>query len=603
MFPLNSRPHRTWRAPKVLVAAGCLTLLVAPATTGSAFAAGPEHAATSRQALPRQLAQGVREVRRADRRLVVSARALIRCEHANVWQPAPCAPLRRVVQADGARLAAAQSFMASAAARVPASHRGAKMSASLRARAPRISAVGNTITWKPVAGATHYLMQRKTTGQAVQVSVVAATSVVPAPQPGATVEYRVRSATPLSNWSRVVGIQYPYPAPPPHAAQPDPEAAPVLTVSGDTLTWKEVAGVTSYVLVRKPAGLPAEYSAVSGMSTTPVASPGLTVKYSVRTAVEGSAWATEVSIAYPAPPPVEEPIAVEPAPTSKAIIGLVGGSGWGPAIAKKVIAAGFVSERLEAGSPWTTLKESYENGFRNDQVIVGNTPDETKLSAVEITPWVAKTLEQVKEAASYNYTLLEVGNEMYAKGGQAEPVRYAEMYMALTQAVERAGIHGVTLIFDSFGDYKTASGEESLLAAGRGWLGDALKAEPALKTLVPAFSSHPYCLPGVKYDGHDWGIEGLEAQRADAVTLGFAHPDYYATEYGEEDQSPGAANPQQQAEHIKWAYEELLSQPYVKGIWYYQLHDDGTGHWGLVSGSYEPRPALAVVEGFLHQSL
>jgi hypothetical protein len=301
---------------------------------------------------------------------------------------------------------------------------------------------------------------------------------------------------------------------------------------------------------------------------------------------------------------LEPPLAKEPKSPpkkeNKAIIGLVGGSGWGPVLAKKVIAAGFVSERLEAGSPWTTLKESYENGFRNDQVIVGNTPDETKLSEINIASWVATALGEVKEADSYGYTLLEVGNEMYSKGGQAEPVKYAKMYTALSEAVEHAGIDGVTLIFDSFGDYKTTSGEESNLAGGRGWLGDALKAEPVLKGLVGAFSSHPYGVPGVKYYGHDWGIEGLESQRAAAVSLGFAHTDYYATEYGEEDHLPqNEADAALQAERIKWAYNEMLTQPYIKGIWYYQLHDDGTGKWGLVSAPWKPRPAMAVLAGFL----
>jgi hypothetical protein len=303
------------------------------------------------------------------------------------------------------------------------------------------------------------------------------------------------------------------------------------------------------------------------------------------------------------PPPVQEEL--QPRLPGSVILGLVGASGWGPAIAQKVIAAGFKSERFEADNEWMPDEDkvSYENGFRNDQVTVGNTPDETKLSAINTASWTAKALEEVKEAVSYNYTLLEVGNEMYLKGGQAEPVKYAEMYMALANAVDAAGIKGVTLIFDSFGDYRKASGEMSEESNGGGWLGDALKAQPALKERVNALSAHPYGIPGIKYDGHDWAIEGLEQEHAYAVALGFEHTDYYATEYGEEDQPPqAAANAQLQAERIKWAYTELLSQPYVKGIWYYQLHDDSTGHWGLVSGSWEPRSALGVMEGFLHSS-
>ena len=41
----------------------------------------------------------------------------------------------------------------------------------------------------------------------------------------------------------------------------------------------------------KVPGQPETFTAVSGTSTTPPAVPGKTVTYSVRTAVDGSAWA------------------------------------------------------------------------------------------------------------------------------------------------------------------------------------------------------------------------------------------------------------------------------------------------------------------------
>jgi hypothetical protein len=345
----------------------------------------------------------------------------------------------------------------------------------------------------------------------------------------------------------------------------------------------------------------------SGSAGGSTGSPEGSTGSSGSTSSSGSTEGTPSDPATPveeATPPAQEEL--QPRSPGSVTLGLVGASGWGPAIAAKAIAAGFKSERFEADNEWMPEEDkvSYENGFRNDQVIVGNTPDATKLSAIDTSSWVAKALEETKEAVAYNYTLIEVGNEMYLKGGQSEPVKYAEMYMALASAIHTAGIKGVTLIFDSFGDYRKTSGEMSEASRGGGWLGDALKAQPALKQQVSAFSAHPYGIPGVKYEGHDWAIEGLEQEHAYAVALGFEHTDYYATEYGEEEQPPqAAADAQVQAERIKWAYTELLSQPYVKGIWYYQLHDDSTGHWGLVSGSWEPRPALGVLEGFLHGAL
>jgi hypothetical protein len=75
--------------------------------------------------------------------------------------------------------------------------------------------------------------------------------------------------------------------------------APRLTVSGQTLTWTLVNRIDTYVLVRKVPGQADQYSVVSGTSITPPPVPGATVGYSVRTAVDGSAWASEQAITYP----------------------------------------------------------------------------------------------------------------------------------------------------------------------------------------------------------------------------------------------------------------------------------------------------------------
>jgi hypothetical protein len=84
-------------------------------------------------------------------------------------------------------------------------------------------------------------------------------------------------------------------------------AAPTLTVSGQTLSWEPVSGVSSFVLARKVPNQPDEYSTIGGTTITPSSVPGTTVHYSIRTNVSNSAWAKEVSIAYPAAvtPPTE----------------------------------------------------------------------------------------------------------------------------------------------------------------------------------------------------------------------------------------------------------------------------------------------------------
>jgi hypothetical protein len=76
------------------------------------------------------------------------------------------------------------------------------------------------------------------------------------------------------------------------------QVAPTIAVAGATLSWKRVADVGAYVLVRKVAGRSDLYSVVNGTSTTPAAIAGKTVTYGLRTAVVGSAWAREVQVRY-----------------------------------------------------------------------------------------------------------------------------------------------------------------------------------------------------------------------------------------------------------------------------------------------------------------
>src|SRR4051794_10292328 len=83
-------------------------------------------------------------------------------------------------------------------------------------------------------------------------------------------------------------------------ARADTLTAPVIAVSGQTLSWNAIAGVSSYVYVRKVTGQADQYAVVNGTSVTPPVVPGQTVRYGVRTNVTGSAWAREVSITYPA---------------------------------------------------------------------------------------------------------------------------------------------------------------------------------------------------------------------------------------------------------------------------------------------------------------
>jgi hypothetical protein len=579
---------------------------LAAVTAAAAGRTGAQGAGGSARVRPAgQLTRSWIASQNADRQLVVRVRARRACQaHSH-----RCSEAQGRLQRAGERLILDQRGFARAVSRTEGRAAAASARRVRRMRSPKLRSTGHTLRWSQVAGVRSYLLARHVPGQAVQYMLTGRRTMTPPPMPGAAVGYRVRTAVDGSSWSQEVTLSYPGPTAPLGSEAPlgstapprlpDTQAAPVLSAAGDELSWTPVAGVGAYILRTVVPGAE-QFTALARTSTTPPVRPGQTVSYSVRTAVVGSAWSASVTITYPsAPPPGETP--VSPPEHSPPILGIVGGSGWGPQVAAEAIRSGFTSERLEADGPYVSDATSFNNGFRNDQVIVGNTPDGERLASVEITSWVNTALAQVREADSYGYTLLEVGNEMYLKGGRAEPVKYAEMYVALSRAMEGAGVTGVTLIFDSFGDYELPGGEESTIATGRGWLGDALKAEPGLKQRISAFSSHPYGVPGVKYTHGDWAIEGLEAQHAETVALGFPHTSFYATEYGEKDND--SSSPQMQAEHIRWAYLKMLALPWVRGIWYYQLHDDSTGGWGLVSGSFEPRPALAVLEGLIREGL
>jgi hypothetical protein len=302
------------------------------------------------------------------------------------------------------------------------------------------------------------------------------------------------------------------------------------------------------------------------------------------------------------------------ATTPSVIIGVNDGTGWGEPDSLKFREFGFASERLNANPGHTTIAESVSLGWKNDIVIVGNTNDEEELSKVNITKWTEETLAQVKEQAAHGVTLMEVGNEMFLKGPrcggcyqQKEPVRYAEMFISLSKAVETAGISGVKLLFDSYGDYEESEGGPwSQVCCGGGWLATAAAAKPELLKRVAGFTMHPYGEVGENKE-NDWGPVALKVEHEQAVSLGFEHTDYYATEFGVQlnaEGPTGSTSLANQAEKIKAVLTELIGYGYVKGIWYYQTHDDGTGKWGLIepqeSGSspFVTRPALETLANF-----
>jgi hypothetical protein len=284
---------------------------------------------------------------RADHTLVADAKSLNRCLHSRRSAHHGCRAGRQALQRAGSRLAAAERRLA----RLGGGRAGAHSTRLDFRNAPHLTVTGQTLEWNRVAGMNTYVFVRKVPNQPSQYSVVSGTSITPPPVPGQTVRYSVRTSASQSLWAPEVSITYPPVSGPTPAPAPDHQSAPQMSVAGNTISWNQVGGVNTYVFVTKVPGQTDRYSEVSGTSTTPPTVPGATAHYSVRTAVEGSAWAAEVAISYPAtstptvvtPPPVTPTPVETPATSLKMTVGLdIGGWAWASAINDEAGAVRYV---------------------------------------------------------------------------------------------------------------------------------------------------------------------------------------------------------------------------------------------------------------------
>jgi hypothetical protein len=401
-------------------------------------------------------------------------------------------------------------------------------------------------------------------------------------------------------------------------ASPTPALSltPALSVSGQTVQWNAVDGESYYVvaisnLPRGASGRTTQYLTLPRKSNepqtyTPTLQPGQTVYVGVR-ADNNNTWSTEEAavsapIEKPPPeePPTEEPPPEEnPLPTGK-IIGTNVGAGWGEAAARTILSGRITWNRVEIGTSTNTLPTSLHYGFKV-LAIVGNVGDGSLLSQFEPAQWGRGVVSQIQ--ANPGMAIAEAGNEMYYKGGVANPVQYGKMYLAAVNAMKAAGIH-VPLLFNMWGDYPLGSwsspGGWSQDVGGGGWLHDAVAGVPGLASAILAngVSTHPYGALG-ESQADEEGVGAVAVQEAVAKRVLGAIPPFYVTEFGyalNKCGSPdGACSQSEQASKARSAYEALLADPHVMGIWWYQSHDDGTGAWGYMNNDGTTRPLFTVL--------
>jgi hypothetical protein len=290
------------------------------------------------------------------------------------------------------------------------------------------------------------------------------------------------------------------------------------------------------------------------------------------------------------------------------IIGTNDGAGWGTAAANTILSGQITWNRVEIGWSTNSLASSLSDGFHT-LAIVGNIGEETPISSVEPVAWASTVVSEL--GSNPGIAIAEAGNEMYLKGGVADPAQYGRMYLA---AVHAEMLHRiwVPLLFNMAGDVPTGTWSSpngwSQDAHGGGWLRDAVNSSPGLSGAIQrnGVTVHPY--GGLEENQEDlYGVKAVAAQeRVEKEVLGF-YPRIYITEFGfalDKCGTPeGACSEAEQASKMTAAYKAFEADPHVDGIWWYQSHDDSSGQWGYMNNDGSTRPAfqalsaLAVEQG------
>ncbi|MCW3068458.1 MAG: hypothetical protein JWL67_1083 [Solirubrobacterales bacterium] len=299
-----------------------------------------------------------------------------------------------------------------------------------------------------------------------------------------------------------------------------------------------------------------------------------------------------------APPAGAPASGAEAAVSRGAIIGTNDGAGWGEGPARTIIAGHITWNRVELGAQSNGLAESLHDGFKV-LAIAGNTNDSTPLSQTDPKRWGEEVVSELR--ANPGISIAEAGNEVYLKGGVANPVQYGRMYLAAVRDMATAGIH-TPLLFNMTGDYPRGTwaspGSWSEDSKHGGWLRDAVNGVPGLAAAIRAngIAIHPYGALG--QNTHDvWGVSAAAADEAVAGNVLGSIPPFYITEFGYDlnrcGDDLGACSTAEQASKLRAAYKALLADPHVAGIWWYQSHDDGNvDRFGFLSDSNTPRAAF-----------
>lgn len=505
---------------------------------------------------------------RADAAVIKAAKDVVACRKAAASKPrtTTCASRERALQRAGLKLSRLQRTVTSHAASTSA------RTASRTLSAPTIVAAGQTLSWTKVSGVSSYVLVRKVAGLQDQYSVVTTNKATPSALPGKTAAYAVRTAIVGSSWSRNVSITYPAaPATPTTGAGTGTGStsgstgakatdAPVMTVDGQTVRWNKVAGIEDYVYVVQIPGVTDVYHIIKGTSLTPTPVPGKTVKVGLRTNVDGSTWAKQVTISYPAatttePAGATTPTTSAPAPsapattpapsapstsaTFKAGIVLGSSANWELPFAKQL---GAKSARMEfdINTPAADLAsavDAYAKAGIQPLLLAGfqgRTP--TLAEADNLATWAAAygpggTFWQGKSyPAGVAVAKIEFGNEtnqawQYSSLATNPSWAMTSTYANIAKGYALAFKQAATKI-------KAANPNVGLLAIGDApgnwpqWMNNVYAAVPNFSDYVAGWTMHPYGPQARWQPNMDNALAQLAAHNAPTSTP------IYVTEYG-----------------------------------------------------------------------
>ena len=575
-------------------------------------AKGTKAVATASRLLPHKLSLAVKRSNSADRALVTKARALKHCLATHRSHPRKCKAAQTGLQRTGAQLAAARRGLAQVAKQT--AHASAvAIPAGLTTAAPALTASGEKLTWTKVGNVNSYLLMRTVAGQPVQFSVQTGTTATPPPAPGVTAQYSVRTTVEGSEWSAPQSIAYAS-----NAATGNAQAAPVISVSAGALTWSTVDGVGTYILATNVPGKAIQYSVVSGNSFVPAPTPGQTVGYSIRTAIDGSAWSAEVTIGSSAEAAVNfnEPFV-------KGVNANI--AGWGnqaPQIASEMNTLGVNWEREDLAWSETETQPGVYNWSAFESVlatakangitilpIVGYAPSwTTPDNAAAYAEFVKAAVARFGPGTTANLQWWELWNEPYFSyawsNKMPEPEAYARDVVAASQAARSVAPSIKLLISADYDDSPQAGGSGPWETT---WIDDMFAAEPDLGQWINGVSTHPYgddpstslAEPG----GWNDAAGNLAFQRIDTIREQFlAHGvnvPFWITEVG---WSTWESSEAIQAHDYADLIAQVGARPWVKALFPYCLREftaepqnRESGYGLLKYGSWQPKAAFTTL--------